>query len=176
MNETVPTQFSSKPPPPAPMPTLGPAKAPLQSGRRISQGKPLALIKRPTQPPSSSSSTSEKLDSDEREHQAKCVKGSKRSNLKSESKPKIKPAVKEIAREGSKMPQLNAPPPKTLAISVSIESTVSEVAKRSRQTVGEQQTGDARIYIEELRRACVGAITGLLGEGFCLRDVSSMRS
>ena len=64
------------------------------------------------------------------------------------------------------MPQVNATPPTTVAISVSVESTVSEVAKKSRRTVGEHQTGEAKICIEELRRACVGAMTAFLGEGF----------
>ena len=49
---------------------------------------------------------------------------------------------------------------------VSVESTVSEVAKKSRRTVGEQQTCEVKINIEELRRPCVGAMTALFGEGF----------
>ena len=56
---------------------------------------------------------------------------------------------------------LRAAPPRTVAVTVSIQSTLSEVAKISGRTVG-----DTTIYIDELRRAFFGAMTHLLGDGF----------
>ena len=123
------------------------------------------MDRRPT-PSTSSSSASEELDSDDRGPKAKRGKGSKRVVQKSATKQKNKPATKQSATAGSTTPQVNATPPTTVDISVSVESTVSTAAKKSRRTGGEQQTGEARIYVEELRRACVGAMTALLGEGF----------
>ena len=122
------------------------------------------MIKRPPPPPSSSSSTSEDLESEEREGKAKNGKAIKRPNQKFESERKIKPAVKQSATALSTTPQMSARPPTKVGVTVSVQSTVSEVAKKSRLTVGEKQSGEAGISIE-LRRACDGAMTGLPGEG-----------
>ena len=151
---------------PAPTPSLGPATKALQAGLQVSRGKSLELMDRPPTPSTSSGSVSEDLDSDEREPEAKRGKGSRRVVKKSATKPKDKPAAKQSATAGSTTPQVNTTPLTTVDISVSVESTVSTVAKKSRRTGGEQQTAEVKINVEELRRACVGAMTALLGEGF----------
>ena len=168
MQETANIPISSAHSLPAPTPPLCAATGSLQAGRRVSQGKPLDLMKPTPSRPSSTNSTSEELYSDEREPKAKSGKVSKPPVRKSESKSKIKTSVKQSAPSGSTTPQVSATPPTTVAISVYVESTVSERAKKSRRTVGEQQTGEARIYREDLLRACVGAMSTLLGEGFRL--------
>ena len=106
---------------------------------------------------------SEDLDSVEREPKAKRGKGSKRVAKKTK---KSKPVVKQRVTAMSTTPSVSATPARTVAVSVSVESTVSIVAKKSRRTTGAQQTGDVKINTEDLRRACVGAMMQMLCEGY----------
>ena len=54
----------------------------------------------------------------------------------------------------------------SVALTVSVESQMSTVAKKSRSTTPAQPGEDVEVDIEALRPACVLAMTQMLGEGF----------
>ena len=166
MGETLTTQASSKLPPPTPTPPIGPAMAALHTARRLSQGKPLEMIKRRRTPPSSSSPRRRSWTSKRANLKQNEGNGASEVLKKCELERIMKPPVKQSTTAWSTTPQFSPTPTKMVAVTVSRESAVSEVAKNSRRTVGVHQVGDTRIYIDEMRRACVAAMTALLGDGF----------
>ena len=153
---------------------LGPAERTRLQGRRVSGGKPFHMRSsspashapsEPLEPLESSGATdldtpTEDLDSEDRGHIPKRGKANKRVAKK---KPKSIPVTKRPAADASITPRVRTAPVTSVAVTVSVESPVSTVAKKSRRTTAEQLGDDVKIDIEEFRQACVGSMTQMLG-------------